>query len=436
MLNRLVCFSVRIRRLAFFRVLMRTLAVLFPLALVGSIADVIKGAFLNSNGILYNILRADKWISPSVMQVLRNCCNGLQTVTLGSIGLLAGFAAAKYTAGLYKRDGQMAGMTAVIVELLIAYRFQRATDVSMFNIEWRLFSYHFLLLSLLIGFFVGQIFRWLGRAGRDDQLLEHALAVKQRSYDAMWPFVVCCLMGLFLGILFNLGSYFSVFSDLNVSLQGMAADDNSTWVKAAMVMLSTVLEWLGLNGIYTFNVHIDSTAMATNLSYVLSHGSSWNIPHRFIGSLIYQAYAEFGGAGVILALLIALVIVSHDRDVNRLGKWTFLPLFFNVNLAVMIGVPVILNPFYLLPMLILPLVNMGLAILAILIHLVPALAYPTMNSAPALLFGYMATNGNLMTIVLALLLLVVDVIIYIPFVKLAKAVEDRVIAIDQREDQR
>lgn len=435
MLDRLVCVSVRVRRLSFFRVLMRTLAVLFPLALVGSIAVVIREALLNSNGILFNILRADKWISPTLMQVLRNCCNGLETVTLGSIGLLAGFAAAKYTARLYHKDSQMAGMTAVIVDLLIAYRFQRTTDVSMFNIEWRLFSYHFLLLGLLIGFFVGQIFRFLGRGGQKHDLAEHALAVKQRSYDAMVPFVMSCFFGVTFGILFNLGSYYSIFSNFNISLQSLATDGNSTLVKASMVMLSTLLEWLGLNGIYTFNVHVNSTAMATNLSYVLSHGSSWHIPHRFIGSLIYQAYAEFGGTGLVLALLIALMITSHDRDVNRLGKWTFLPVFFNINPALMIGVPVILNPFYLLPMLLLPLMNMGLAIMAILLHLVPALAYPTMNSAPSLLFAFMATNGNFTTILLALVLLVIDVLLYIPFVQLANEVEKRVIVIDQKENQ-
>lgn len=435
MLDRLVGFSVRVRRLSLFRVLMRTLVVLFPLALVGSVAEVVKDALLNSNGVLYNILRADRWISTSLMQILRNCCNALQTVTLGSIGLFAGFAAAKYTARLYHKDSQMAGLTAIVVELLIAYRFQRITAVGMFNIEWRLFSYHFLSVGLLVGFCVGQVYRLCGRQGKNDPRAEHALAVKQRSYDAMLPFVVSCLIGLLFGILFNLGSYFSVFSDMNVSLQDLAADGNSVVVKAGMVMLSSLLDWLGLNGIYTFNIHVNSTAMATNLSYVLSHGSSWNVPHRFIASLIYQAYAEFGGSGVILALLIALMIVNHDHDINRLGRWTFLPVFFNVSPAAMIGLPVILNPFYLLPMLFVPLVNMGLAVLAIMTHLVPALAYPTMTRVPALLFGFMATNGNVMTIILSLLLLLIDVILYVPFVKIAKIVEKRVIAIDQEGDR-
>ena len=85
----------------------------------------------------------------------------------------------------------------------------------------------------------------------------------------------------------------------------------------------------------------------------------------------------------------------------------------------------ILNPVFLLPFMFLPLLNIAIAAGVTALGLIPATPYPVLLGTPGPLIGFLATNGNWGTLVFTMLLLFLDIMMYIPCVRLNFQVETR-----------
>jgi PTS system cellobiose-specific IIC component len=83
----------------------------------------------------------------------------------------------------------------------------------------------------------------------------------------------------------------------------------------------------------------------------------------------------------------------------------------------------VLNPLFLIPYVLAPMVNVLIGYLAIAGHIVPIFRYAIGSSAPVLLDGIIAT-GDVMGAVLQLVWLSVDIIIYTPFVIIFNLMDD------------
>jgi PTS system cellobiose-specific IIC component len=64
-----------------------------------------------------------------------------------------------------------------------------------------------------------------------------------------------------------------------------------------------------------------------------------------------------------------------------------------------------------------PLVSIWLAAAAIIFNFLPPAVYPIPNGTPALLGAFMGTDGSWRVLVFTLLLLLISMLIYYPFVK-------------------
>jgi Phosphotransferase system cellobiose-specific component IIC len=107
------------------------------------------------------------------------------------------------------------------------------------------------------------------------------------------------------------------------------------------------------------------------------------------------------------------------------SKWSLFPALFNSHYSMMLGIPVLFNPIFLVPFLIAPLVNMLLAALFLTIRWIPAAAYPVPNGTPGPLIAFIGTNGNWLTLIFGAILIWIDVMIYKPFVKLSDEVAEK-----------
>lgn len=97
------------------------------------------------------------------------------------------------------------------------------------------------------------------------------------------------------------------------------------------------------------------------------------------------------------------------------------PVLFNINELIMFGVPIVLNPIYLVPFLCTPLVLTVISYLATLAGLVPVAIHTVEWTTPIFLSGYAATPGRSRGACSQLVNLAVGVGIYLPFVRLAQA---------------
>jgi len=129
-----------------------------------------------------------------------------------------------------------------------------------------------------------------------------------------------------------------------------------------------------------------------------------------------RLFVVIGGAGVGLALLFALLLVSKNRSL-RVLSWISAPfVLFNINTLLIYAV-VVFNRFMFLPFVFLPLLNLGLAFL--FLRAVPVRfseTYLAWNTPP-FLDGYLKSGGDWRLVVFQVFLVALDTAVYGYFVR-------------------
>nr|WP_162990856.1 EAL domain-containing protein [Maliibacterium massiliense] len=133
----------------------------------------------------------------------------------------------------------------------------------------------------------------------------------------------------------------------------------------------------------------------------------------------FDTMVFFGGCGTLLCLIIALLVTHSRRDARGVARMSLAPVLFNINELAMFGLPVVLNPFMLIPFIVTPLALTLTSYGAVALHLVPAACNSVEWTTPILLSGYAAT-GSIAGSLLQLFNLALGVLIYLPFVRMAQ----------------
>ena len=190
----------KIRRLSIFRVFQRTLVMLMPIAIIGAYFQLMRNAVFSPDSFIYNVLNFDKTMPDDIWYAGAFISSGMVRATFGLFGLYAAYFSARYTARLYKKDSTSVGMTAVIVIMFCAYANNLGdTTGNRSPFSASILKVNAMLLALLIGYVVGQIFHWLGKDHEPIEF-EHTSRIRKRAWDALLPASVSILGGLILGV--------------------------------------------------------------------------------------------------------------------------------------------------------------------------------------------------------------------------------------------
>ena len=149
---------------------------------------------------------------------------------------------------------------------------------------------------------------------------------------------------------------------------------------------------------------------ANTAAYTAHH----DIPYVMNLTMI-QMFAEFGGSGVTIGLVIALLIFSKREDNRTIAGISIVPGLFNINETMTFGIPLVLNPILDIPFIFAPVVTVIIGYILVSSGFCPKIVLEVPWTMPPVLFGFVATGGNLMGAVAQLVVLAVSVVVYIPF---------------------
>lgn len=130
-----------------------------------------------------------------------------------------------------------------------------------------------------------------------------------------------------------------------------------------------------------------------------------------------------GGASIVLAMIVIILIYSKNKDSENIAKVNLLPAAFGSTGGMMVGMPIILNPLLLPAIVIIPIINILLAAGAIFCHLIQPCAYPVLSGTPGILVSFFGSNGDWSNLVFSILLFILDIIMFIPTMKLGLRLE-------------
>ena len=124
-----------------------------------------------------------------------------------------------------------------------------------------------------------------------------------------------------------------------------------------------------------------------------------------------------GGTGATLVVPFMFMWLTKSKRNRAIGRASVVPTFFGVNEPILFGAPLVLNPIFFIPFIFAPIANVW--IFKFFIDTVGMNSF-TANlpwTTPAPLGLVLGTNFQFLSFVLAALLIVVDVVIYYPFLK-------------------
>lgn len=134
--------------------------------------------------------------------------------------------------------------------------------------------------------------------------------------------------------------------------------------------------------------------------------------------------AFMGGAGNMLALIIAIFIVSRRADYRTIAKVGVVPALFNISEPIMFGLPVVMNPILIIPMILVTLAGLGIGALSTIMGFMGYTYALTPWITPPLVGAFLSTGGSIGAVITAAIILAVSVLIYMPFVKAMNKASD------------
>lgn len=214
--------------------------------------------------------------------------------------------------------------------------------------------------------------------------------------QALYSIIPFCLTLLVFTLLRLLLSYLGI-EDINQLIINLTKNifnsiDNQFSESILFVLLNQVFWFFGIHGnnvLYSVSQDMYMKAIDLNIS-ALAVGSA---PVHILTKPFLDVFVLIGGSGSTLCLLIAIFLVDRKSNTSKLAKISLLPAIFNINEIIVFGLPVVLNPLFLLPYVLVPLILTMVSYSATVLGLVPVTIAPVNWTTPPLLGGWMATGS-------------------------------------------
>ncbi|MGQ7659416.1 PTS sugar transporter subunit IIC [Streptococcus suis] len=196
----------------------------------------------------------------------------------------------------------------------------------------------------------------------------------------------------------------------------------------SVILLTFLVQFFWFFGLHGHNVlapvmdGIYGVALNENTAVYEATRSAADLPWLWTrGS--FDAYAQMGGSGVTLALILAIFIFSKREEYKTVARLSTPMGIFNINEPITFGIPMVLNPLFVIPWLIVPPVCATIAYLATSMGLIPPVFLAVPWITPPGLYAYLATGGNVMAALVSLFNLFIAFLIWTPFVISANKVK-------------
>ena len=177
------------------------------------------------------------------------------------------------------------------------------------------------------------------------------------------------------------------------------------------------LFWIfGING----GAVVNSVASAFTLANLSANAAAVEAgePMKYINAgPFYNVFGNIGGFAATLGMVIMMLFVSKSSRLKSVSRIAIGPQLFNINEPVTYGMPLVMNPYLSIPILLVPSINIIIAYLCTTAGIVGKVYINAPWTLPGPLLAF-ASTLDIKAVMLWFILLGIDMIIYLPFLKM------------------
>lgn len=390
----------------------------FPLTMAGSLMVLINNVFLNADGFMFKILQFGK-LFPNIV----NLSAVFAPVVKGSadiFAILIVFLIARNLAKLMGGDDLLTGLTAISVYFIIYPDYFNNEGTNYLTTQY--LGAQGLFVAILVALLVGELMSRLSKAEKlEIKMPEQVPPAVARSFKVLIPIIITTVIFSIINFLVKEvapgGIHELIYNLLQTPLTKLSQSLFSVLVLSVITQLLWSMGIHGPNTIAAIRDTMFSEAGNANLLHFNETGTTVGTPYPITFSGLSTAFAEYGGSGATLGLLIAILVFSKSDESRSIAKLSMAPGLFNINETVIFGLPIVLNPIYIIPFILAPLVNILIGYFAVMvIKIIPPVTIAVPWTTPGPLNPFLGTGGNFMALVVGLVCLAASVVVYAPFV--------------------
>ena len=347
-------------------------------------------------------LNGEDYLNSDFVQNLQ-LCKKIVGSSYSIVAIIIAVTLSDQLAKIWQSDRTLTVLCSISIFILVFAVQSSQPETSSYFSELGFFSAFFMT------FLSARIFSWLYKIKKIKIKPPKSMPKDMQKYFSNF-FSVFFTLAIFAAIMILLSFLRIVGEPILMSLSGSTIFQNPAFVLFYQFVV-WFLWWLGIPG---YGV----TARIQEIAYIPAQ----------IGNQIGESAAIFTEgffeAGVIhvLGLIIAILVFSQHENWRTVSKFSLPLMAFNVQEIFIFGLPVILNPIFLIPYILAPMANTLVGYFAISWGIVPVFQVSVPWTMP-LFVGAMVGTHSFMGGILQIVWLVMDIFIYAPFVITANALE-------------
>ena len=263
-----------------------------------------------------------------------------------------------------------------------------------------------------------EIYSWFIRKNIVIKMPENVPPAVAKSFVALIPTLALMTGTLIVRLILENTSLQNVHELLKVILTTPLKTLVGSWWGLAIIIAVIQLFWIaGLHGSTIILGIIGPVLGLLGDQNRLAYEAGAEIPN-IIGGPFFDIFISLGGGGGTFALAFLLAFVSRSRQLKEIGKISVGAAFFNINEPIIFELPIVMNPYLIIPFFITPLVTGLIGYFSVATGLLPKLPGISVPwTTPPLISGYLASIGSFRYVILQVILIVIGMIIYLPFFK-------------------
>lgn len=190
---------------------------------------------------------------------------------------------------------------------------------------------------------------------------------------------------------------------------------SETYVGLCIIAGAMAFFWfLGVQGPSIVSPAVMPIMIADTAANLAQYQAGVHVSHVFAQNAM-DYVMNFGGTGSTFIIAYVLVLLAKSKQLKAIGTAAIVPASFSVNEPVLFGLPIIMNPIFFIPFLLTPMVNISLFKFFVTTLGMNGMMYYLPWTIPAPI-GIVASTGFApLSFLLVLVMIVVDVLIFLPF---------------------
>ena len=358
-------------------------------------------------------------------QPLTDWCNKLYNFTMGVMGIMvAGTTAKNFTASMNRRmpagkvlnDGSTMVAAQCSMLLLAVTQFTtkfNGSELSVFDCTSM--GTRGLFSAYIAAFITVWVYKFCVSRDLTIKLPKEVPGAIAQNFRDIIPFggavIICGIIDVVVRNLMGVP-----FSELLIKLLSPLFTAAETYPGLILIQAATAFFWfIGVHGPSIVQPGIDPIRLANqaeNLQVLLAGGHPAH-SLTFNMSLV----GEFGGTGATFIVPLLLILFMKSKQLKAVGKASIVPVAFAVNEPLLFGAPMILNPYMLIPFVAAGCVNVSIAKFFIDNVGMNGFSFVVPWATPAPIGIFITTNFQLIALVFVAIIILLDAIIYLPFLK-------------------